>query len=340
MKATNYAQAQYQEVYDLGTKDGKMTIIGLHTPTGGKPRAMLDGFFKQFRKFCYKGMSVTMIPAAQLPADPLAVGYEAGELQIDPRELVNPILFHGTHGDSLNMALDQCFKNTGFAHTTPSTDITEAEMSEGFNQDAYYAALSDPTFKKFGIQQGVRLKGLHPLVHPVALTRSLVPNADNLNTGLLWNTSGGIIGGMDQIWNGSTDAEGNPNINTNISNQFFTTGVRKLGWLPTRTFYKTARTGTDELPGNITYLPKLFMGVLILPPSYRVEQYFRMVITHYFCFKDFSTALVGDSYSDPKQSYDNFIELSQSNQSVQAMSYEENTIEGNANIQLTTSGVC
>lgn len=340
MKATNYAQAQYQEVYDLGTKDGKMTIIGLHTPTGGKPRAMLDGFFKQFRKFCYKGMSVTMIPAAQLPADPLAVGYEAGELQIDPRELVNPILFHGTHGDSLNMALDQCFKNTGLAHTTPSSNIVEADMAEGYNQDAYYAALSDPTFKKFGIQQGVRLKGLHPLVHPLVLTSSMLPNADKITSGDITPGGSGVIPwAQNVVWNGSVDSEGNPNLNTLSPVNMFTSGVRKLGWLPTRTFYKSNHTG-EELDGNVTYLPKLFMGVLILPPSYRVEQYFRMVITHYFCFKDFSTALVGDSYSDPQKSYDNFIELSQSAQSVQAMTYEENTIEGNANIQLTTSGVC
>ena len=78
-------------------------------PPGNTPVRRLSGFFSQFRKFRYKGCSVQVVPAATLPADPLQVGFEAGENQIDMRDMLNPILFHGTHGESLPDCMEQYF---------------------------------------------------------------------------------------------------------------------------------------------------------------------------------------------------------------------------------------
>lgn len=107
--ATNYVTAKYQEIYDLGTQAGKTTILGIHTPYAGSVYNMLSGFFDQFRKYRYKGCSVSMVPAAQLPADPSQVSFEAGSLTVDPRDLLNPILFHGCHGEELNEILDAVY---------------------------------------------------------------------------------------------------------------------------------------------------------------------------------------------------------------------------------------
>lgn len=61
--ATNYAKASYTEVIDLQTTNGKTSIIGIHTPVGVKPYRRLYGFFNQFRKYRYRGISsLVMVP--------------------------------------------------------------------------------------------------------------------------------------------------------------------------------------------------------------------------------------------------------------------------------------
>lgn len=62
MKSTNFAKASYQEIYDVNTVSNKVSIIGIHTPVGAKPRQMLSGFFTQFRKYKYLGCSVVGTP--------------------------------------------------------------------------------------------------------------------------------------------------------------------------------------------------------------------------------------------------------------------------------------
>nr|WCD56389.1 MAG: capsid protein [Smacoviridae sp.] len=349
--ATNFVKAQYNEVYDLGTKDGRLTIIGIHTPVGQAPRKMLSGFFDQFRKYRYLGCSLRLVPCATLPADPLAVGYEAGELQIDPREMVNPILFHGAHGTSLNMVLDQIYKNSGLAYDGHSINILENGMSDSevlkYAESTYYAGLSDPTFKKFGIQSGVTLKHLHPLVHRAVFAKAINPNEEQPITGAFINGTGQkdtVQSVNDVVWSGSGAVPGS-NLADAEANSMFSDGVKSLGWLPTRSFWKKGKATSTPTP-NFSYLPKLFMGVLILPPSYKVEQYFRMVITHYFEFKGFATSTVGRAYDFPVAEYDNLIEEPSASKTVKMTVPQmvdciddEPTLETNADIRLVTHGV-
>lgn len=42
--STNYVTATYQEIYDINTVSNDVTVIGIHTPIGSKPRSMLSGF--------------------------------------------------------------------------------------------------------------------------------------------------------------------------------------------------------------------------------------------------------------------------------------------------------
>nr|WCR62238.1 MAG: capsid protein [ssDNA virus sp.] len=332
---TNYAEAHYNEIYDLGTSDGSLTILGIHTPTGNKPRQMLGGFFDQFRKFLYKGCDITLVPCAQLPADPLGVGYEAGELQLDPREMVNPIIFKGCHADSLNKALDTIFANN-INHIGQSIDGETFSMNNAEMEECYYAALSDASFKKFGIQQGAKIRGLHPLVHDAALTRVLLPNDLSVNEGRI-SDAGAITDPTIKVRN-PKDASGWISSNTTM----FTNGTKRLKWLPTRSFYPGSQSRPDG-SSCYSYLPRLFMGVLVLPPSYKIEQYFRLVITHHFAFKDFGTATTGPFYSPSyRTAYVNGIPQPSATKSLQEMVLgidDENTIETNGSINLVASGV-
>lgn len=356
---TNLVTAKYTEIIDLQTKNDTVSVIGIHTPIGAKPRLMLNGFFSQFRKFKYRGCSLRMVPAAQLPVDPLGLSGIPGTTDVmDPRDALNPIMFHGCHGDNLNFILNQIYKEgrySPFSDSSDSLDIQDNDFNQPlqlYRDEFYYAALSDPSWKKFGIQSGVRLKGLRPLVHKVALTKQMVPSSQShtsgsgysfvndgqdygklaLPAGLSGEPSAGDSndGPFDSIGIAYNGTYGGDSTNDWNVNQMFTNGVQSLGWLPTSNWYlrtsensqangslDNAFTGPyyqPEIGGGIqrsqgatTYLPKIFMGILLMPPSYKQEQFLRCSITHYFAFKDFTTSL------DPAQqvlnySYHDFID--------------------------------
>lgn len=302
---TNFARASYQEIYDLNTRDQRVSFLGIHTPTGAKPRQMLDGFFSQFRKFKYKGCNVKLVPCATLPVDPLGVSYEAGSQQVDAREMVNPIVFKGCHGESMGGVLNQLYKSTGFSGTGTSIDEsgTNPINTGGLNwpEEMYYSALSDKTFKKFGIQSGMDVKGLHPLVHTLAMNHPMLPNSAHSDRGTLTTAnSAPLWGGNDKVWNGDMVSATAPVLGLGqVEDTMFTNGCKSLGWLPTRSLAQyTSGTNTDTgSPKEVySYLPKLFMGMIILPPCYSVKMYFRCIITHFFEFKEFTTALLGTNY--------------------------------------------
>lgn len=309
--ATNYVTAKYQEIYDFGTQAGKTTILGIHTPDDGNVYNMLSGFFDQFRKYKYRGCTVSMVPAAQLPADPLQVSFEAGALTCDPRDLLNPILFHGCHGEELNDILDSIY----YKGSNPMGSVHEGVTDTVLAESSYYAALSDPSFRKYGIQSGAKVS-LRPMVHPVALTNPMVPSdsswtygyqsGDNFVTGTYKGDRVGELQDSGSIKDPNffdkleITGTGFPQVNTmvDISNTMFSNGLKPLGWLPTWQFVPRAAGATTQQMNSIqsvdirtTRLPRLYMGFFILPPSYTQEMYFRLIITHHFEFKDFSTAL-------------------------------------------------
>lgn len=315
--ATNYARASYDEVYDFGTKSGQVTVIGIHTPSveagvlnRATPYQMLHGFFNQFRKFRYGGARVTIVPAAQLPADPLQVSFEAGQPTIDPRDLLNPILFHGCHGESLAQALDSILgDNAEGAHDTPSLDVDEKAIAQSLIANEYYSALTDRTWRKFGVQSPARLPDLFPLVWNAGTTFPMLGVTGQMNSfdllqkidtqlkgaGQAGLESDEIHSGMmfypPMEWKANTDGQNGQNYH---AQRFLSTGTKRLGWLPTYVSTAVTTDGTIDSPVSPSpLLPKLYMGVLMFPPSYTQELYFRMTITHYFEFKDFMGVSMG-----------------------------------------------
>lgn len=325
--ATQFAKASYTEVIDLQTTNGKTSIIGIHTPVGIQPYQRLFGFFNQFRKFRYKGISsLVMVPAANLPVDPLGLtGVQGTTDLMDPRDNLNPIIFHGAHGSALTTILDTIYSADEYVasngnptsnigrNVSPSTSESVLDNSTSDLTGSYYRCLTDTSWRKFGIQNGVRLKGLHPLVHRMARNIPLLPAVgfDGANAGQVTRvdqnaTSGRIENVAEYLVIADNNTSGQVNVphntvpNTTVWDgtasgylrpeyvQEFTNGMARLDWLPTATMVQT--TSTPRLI-EATALPKLYMGVLVLPPAYNVEQYFRMVIRHEFEFKDFTTSL-------------------------------------------------
>ncbi|QEJ80812.1 capsid protein [Avian associated porprismacovirus] len=324
--ATNYAHASYSEIYDFSTQSGKTTVMGIHTPQSKgaldadsvTPMSMLFGFFNQFRKFRYKGCRVTLVPAAQLPADPLQVGVEAGQAVIDPRDMLNPILFHGCHGESLQKALDSIYnKENDFSSNSVDAKIGS---NDDFTALEYYSALTDNTWRKFGIQSPARLPFMSPRVWKTGTVNPFANDFGKLGGYDVFNAidtqlkaagqSG--ISSLGVVHDGvlfspplEFQVNSTPDAGSDIAygiNQFVSAGTMPLGWLPTTTFLdesSTPTSGASLFPRRVLEIPKVFMGILVFPPSYRQELYFRMNITHYFEFKDFRGISMGTGVGQP-----------------------------------------
>lgn len=339
--ATNYVTAKYQEIVDVSTVNNTVSLIGIHTPVGRKPYNMLSGFFNQFKRYRYVGCDVVCQPAATLPADPLSVSYEAGDTATDPRDLLNPIIFKGCHGENMNAALNSMYRNKGFDFRSNSLDKTDITFYESTNQGGeadgmYYSALSDVSFKKYNVLQPFRINGLHPLVHDLVSTSPLplsvanasdystdqslgealpfLQNGGDVNTDTLDSSSTlGPTGTIafrhnyaQQVWDGDVFSGVTPG-RSPVNSGMFTNRMKPLGWMDTHanpTAYWDLEMSylngdldlTNERLRNanaipqLQTLPKLFMGCLVLPPSFKSILTFRFIFTHKFEFKDFGTA--------------------------------------------------
>ena len=133
--ATNYVRASFQEIYDFNTKPGSATIVGVHTPISTRVHQYLHGFFEQFKKFRYSGCSMVVVPVSQLPVDPLQVSYEAGDPGVDPRDIVNPILHRGMHGESLGNTLETLFNLNLDKSIFDGVDVVDWDPSADSGRD-------------------------------------------------------------------------------------------------------------------------------------------------------------------------------------------------------------
>nr|QBP37108.1 capsid protein [Porcine associated porprismacovirus] len=338
--ATNFATASYQEVIDLHTESKTVSVVGIHTPCTSTPVKMLGGFWKQFKKVKYLGCSLSLVPAARLPADPLQVSYGAGEPTIDPRDMLNPILFHGCHGDDMGAILDTLYSG----ETQGTSDVvrkqsdsvnfdvfSEKQLGNDYVDALYYRALTDKTWAKAHPQIGFRKSGMRPLVHQLVANRPFSQFSPDDRSGTLgpavldsngFGSNPGQIGlqtSATNVNNGifavsqpglpdtnAPETETNFVIDANHSGfAFATSGLRPLGWQDTQTSLMTTSEYVSEpLTGNATQdaqkiadtwtkvvvpntIPKFYMGMIMLPPAYKTEQYFRLQINHNFAFKGF-----------------------------------------------------
>lgn len=366
---TQYANASYQEIIDLHTETDKVSVIGIHTPVTSTPYSMLQPFFDAFQKYHYDGCSLALVPAARLPADPSQVSYGAGSPPIDPRDLLNPILWHGCHGESLGSVLNQFYSSSGSTTDVSRSFFDSGEYSEkstsqlgdiGVYESLYYRALVDKTWLKAHPQQGFRKSGLRPLVYevstdrqylpsPAGAYRPTIPTSDYVagdpsdNSGLSGNLARGTIG--FSAGSGAINALGSMDLQATLASgdgvvtqlpyvrdtSFFTSRLHGLGWLDTRQRAVGSGVSSEVLTGSdavdteliedmyvnaenrlkVNYLPRLFMGLILMPPAYKTEQYFRLILNHRFSFKKYrGISMRGDISGDigpgAVPSYQNF----------------------------------
>lgn len=300
-----YINATYQEIYDLATSPNKVTIMGIRTPSGSVPSKMLSGLWKQFKSVKYNGCDFVMRATARQPLDPLQVGVSAGS-KMDMRDVQNPILFRGCHGESLGSILNDLMGASTGSHTFSgdSLDIDETALSDVEN--FYYQCLTDMSWQKSMPENGFARNGLHPLVYGLSANYQVndagidaFVNGDNT----VFDQNIGDVQEVQAV-NGERGFHLNlgmglnPNA-TEVRNggrRVFTHDLQPLGWLDT----ENRIGGDDDTPYPNARIPRVYMGILMLPPAYTqgVRQYFRVVVTHYFTFKDFRSISLDGEYQD------------------------------------------
>lgn len=310
----------YTETFDMNTEQDCPTLIGIHTPIGTTPYRFLAPAFRMYKKFKYIGCDVTIVNAARLPIDPEQVGRIDGQNYIDPRDVLNPLLFKGCHGESMASILDSMYNglltNNGFH----SASLDKEEFKSTL-QNFYYTALGDDTWRKSNIQKTLKINNLHPLVYQLAVPHQILPsnglefgNYRTNNPLTVSNPSGlgdasGAENGQDRSatapagWSGFYEGPTKvykPDVDADVYlsglNPLFTNKMTRLGWMDTLQYI--GQNVNPDIPGTFTremvaQLPKLFMGICLLPPANLCRQYLRVIIRHKFKFAQYRSITTG-----------------------------------------------
>lgn len=321
--------ASISEIYDLSTKVGQGTVLKIHTPNGNNIKRHLMGYFLQYKKFKYLGAKVTLVPASTLPADPLQLSYEAGEPTIDPRDMVNPILWRHYHGEA--MLTDSLVKSYPDSYDYPvpahsdvlgtSVDSQDYTSGAGDINLVYPLCLMDPSFKKAGIQAGFTTY-VKPYAYNLVTTAQVLGNRSfTSGDSVTWAGSRKDVLLGDGTDNVSAEPlnDGKNNFVAGSSPSVFTNKLTPLGWMDTVTkVWNSSGTtksawpspwadGTDtgsgtggpDVGGSFglqSFLPNLSMLYVMLPPAYKSLFYFRLVIKHQFAFSGFRSCINVQSF--------------------------------------------
>lgn len=327
-------KASVMEIYDLQTQVGKGTVLKVHTPTGNNIKRHLLGHFLQYKQFKYLGAKLSLIPASTLPVDPTGLSYEAGDTTVDPRDMVNPILWKHYHGESMltDALYDEELKNYNAindgTYGAPGSSVGRELYNvagSGTIDAVYPKALMDVSFKKAGIQSGFSTF-IKPFVYNVVNSKQMLPFSHGEPDKNLWSgvnpsptyttpyspvrpgTSGDLVGTFESEYK----SDGSIEYNSEFVPQIFTNRLTSIGWMDTvqRMHINIAGGGagayinpdkvSDSIGGQTAlspYLPNIPMLYILMPPAYKTEFYFRLIIKHYFAFRGFRSAFSIDAPS-------------------------------------------
>lgn len=295
------------ETYDLSTVPDKMGLVGIHTPDMSLFARHWGGAMLNHKKFKFIGADVAMACASMLPADPLQIGVEAGD--IAPQDMFNPILYKACSNDSFNNILDFIASRFTLNDSSPTdsflsknsiTSRNDFNFTDGVDGaaisqwDLYYGFLSNSDgWRKAMPQAGLEMKGLYPIVYTMVNTigpRTMWSGAsgssqpetqfDYLNSN---NTVGTTVGSADS-----------PSVGATLRGPSM-----RMPPLPTRVLrypssnydkqskdkYAVPVHGVDADPNNWSFdiaVPKVvpcYVGAIILPPAKLNRLYYRLKVT-------------------------------------------------------------
>ena len=290
------------ETYDLSTVNDKLGLIGIHTPDGKALYTMWRGYFMNFRKYRFVSCDVNMACASMLPADPLQVGVEAGD--IAPQDMFNPILYKACSNDSMSNLLNRLYGGQGFTSSDgigPSV-LSDNESVYGYDADSevdqfamYYGLLADTDgWKKAMPQSGVSMRGLKPLTFSILSSQGQPYAYQGLNVGSMAppiapNTETGSATGALSVFQ-NRFMRGPTVRMPSMPTYCVTSSNMGLTDIANTTGVDTNHTGTGDgdavatpqIASNVLPnidAPKCFVGAIIMPPAKLNRLYYRMKVT-------------------------------------------------------------
>lgn len=296
----NTVNATYTETYDLNTAIGELSMLAIHTPQANTLKRMFHGFFEQYKKYRINSCSLRLVCASQQALTPDLVGLEAG--QVDPRDVLNPILFKACTGESINILLDQIYNNAQTLVGTRAGSMDQHVDTRDAAISAYYQMLADDTWRKEHPQRGLVVTGLKPMVHRVVTTQPFkwVGNGDANGNG--YPRINGSSGGDSPVYGFGSPSGGNTNATAlSVNPSFFVSnGLTDMPWLDTAILRSgTVGTADDEtsitpsqvpMVRTINHVPRVYCGCIVLPPAILQRLFFRMQISWSVSFRDWRPA--------------------------------------------------
>lgn len=299
----NTIHATYIETYDINTIQNELSILAIHTPQSNTLKRFFHGFYEQYKKMKVLGCNFKIACASKQELDPTLVGFEEG--QIDPRDIMNPILFKAVTGEGINALMDVIYNqseeilNTGsnLGHSVDQHILTATSALK-----AYYSLLADDSFRKAHPQAGMTVMGLKPMVHKVVTTQPFkwsptqVLNADSPR--ILEASSEGSNTGAPRGFGGQSGSGADFSQDPVNPSVFVSNGMTDMPWLDTA--YSKVHTyvdGSGADPKNAkayslqSNIPRVYMGALVLPPSSGAQNlFFRISVVWHILFRDFRMA--------------------------------------------------
>lgn len=284
-----------RETYDLSTAPGRLGLIGIHTPGSAIIRKLYPGLWLNYNKVKVNTCNVALACASLLPADPLQIGVETGD--IAPQDLFNPILYRACSTDSFNTILNRMYGTDSLFKLQDGSIAFDANgpgdpfpsISDTLSEDAYYGLLSESGWKKAMPQSGLQMRNLVPLVYNVI---------SNYGSGAVMSTPG-VSGADADKFVSVPNADGATSSNVKLASLFRGHSF-PMPALPTArgmvigqaSYVDTTsiQAGTDNswyfpyFPP--TLIPKTYVGCVIIPPSKLHKLYFRMSISWSISFFD------------------------------------------------------
>lgn len=261
------------ETYDLSTAVGKMGLVSIRSPNLNYIEKKYPGFVRNFKFVRVVSGNVKISCASMLPADPLQIGVTAGK--IAPADAFNPLLYKAVSNESWEGLVNRMYA-TANVFTSLSDSVKYSSGGDAFplasSEDstrAYYALLSDPSFKKAHPQAGLNMTGLKPLVFPLLHTLGQ-PSSGVAQTSAPGSDAIGLAGAGDV----ATVIQ--------LAGSYMKGSPVPMPRVPTAS---SGYSGSDGSVGiNKGYLPICYCAVIITPPSELNLLYYRLVCEWYVEF--------------------------------------------------------
>lgn len=263
------------ETYDLKTTPNKMSVLSVHTPDPAILKNAYPGLHVNYRFFRFEKCDLKIACASMLPADPLQVGTDVGD--IAPEDLFNPILYKAISTEGMSNLEKRLMAMTNGDIGGNDIDGQSVDGSTDFfsvggtDFQRYYALLSNPSgWKMANPQAGLSMDGLYPLVYET------------------WNNIGDTA--EYPVVNGQGVEQNTPG---QMTVKTFRGSAHRMPRVPT-TVYTGASGVTAGLAGlvagnnqtTLPDLPSIPVACIIMPPSRLHSLYYRMVIRWYVTYSE------------------------------------------------------